>query len=706
MLAFRRLFLMTICFVLLAKVLPIRADEAPEPPPLKYTVSWFGNDFGDGKKWVQMTADAMFVAPDGTCILNTFWDEGGREVGIYKNGDVIGSAGHTHGWGYNGAYAVTMNSKYLFIAQVVDSENGGLVGADTWPAKGKIWFGISRRTLTGGAAPFPGGKGGKGDTLPGCYLPLDEVPVGTQHGIIGLAVNDRQLFVSDSSDNTVKVLDTETMTAQAVWPMPGTRQMTAAPDGTLWVIQSGAAPASAKIVHLAADGRQLPGEIHGIAQPTALAIDRQGRLLVADNGPDQQIKIFDNVNTAPKMVGTFGKKGGIYADPPGRVAPLKFNDISGVGVDKDGIYYICSKGAGLELQAYRPDGALRWELRGLEFVDCGDFDPVAETDIYTMHEHFKMDYTRVGAGKEWRYTGFTQDRFTYPDDRRPNTIFARRIQGKLFLFGTDMYSNFLTIHRQVGNNEIFLPCGYFAKRHDAFPANQPAHGEWIWYDRNGNGAYDATEFDGLPTDAPSTWGWWVDSRGDVWQACENNSIRHFPCLGLDVHHTPHYSYATMKTYPAPAPLYNLQRLEYYPDSDTMYLSGYSKEYPHNGRNWKTIGKVVARYDHWSTNPVKRWEIHPPFDEAQEGSKTYGTPVALSVAGDYLFIAYLCTAEVRIFHTATGAYVGRLQPGQNISGWIDVPYGIRALKRADGEYLVIAEEDWKAKNLLYRWTPTP
>ena len=131
----------------LVSFLPARAQDAPEPPPLKYTASWFGNDFGDGKKWVQMTADAMFVAPDGTCVLNTFWDEGGREVGLYKDGDVIGSAGHTHGWGYDGAYAVTMNGKYLFIAQVVDNEGGGLVGADTWPVKGKLWFGVSRRTV-------------------------------------------------------------------------------------------------------------------------------------------------------------------------------------------------------------------------------------------------------------------------------------------------------------------------------------------------------------------------------------------------------------------------------------------------------------------------------------------------------------------------------------------------------------------------------
>ena len=42
-------------------------------------------------------------------------------------------------------------------------------------------------------------------------------------------------------------------------------------------------------------------------------------------------------------------------------------------------------------------------------------------------------------------------------------------------------------------------------------------------------------------------------------------------------------------------------------------------------------------------------------------------------------------------------------GKN-SGWIDTPYGIRAVRRASGEYLVFVEEDLDAKVLLYRWMP--
>lgn len=50
---------------------------------LQYRTTWVGNSFGGGPKWVQNFNDQMQVLPDGTVYLASFWDEGGREVGIY-----------------------------------------------------------------------------------------------------------------------------------------------------------------------------------------------------------------------------------------------------------------------------------------------------------------------------------------------------------------------------------------------------------------------------------------------------------------------------------------------------------------------------------------------------------------------------------------------------------------------------------------------
>ena len=165
---------------------------ATAEPILNYTVSWLGNTFAEPNKWVQMDAAAMFVTTDGTVYLNVFWEEGGRNVGIYKGGQCIGNAGHTHGWGYEGGEAVTANDKYLFIAQHVNNEGGGLNSPKTWPPKGKGWTGVSRRFRDGRPAPFAGGKGGDGDTLKGCFLPVNEFDEKAPVAITGMASDERE----------------------------------------------------------------------------------------------------------------------------------------------------------------------------------------------------------------------------------------------------------------------------------------------------------------------------------------------------------------------------------------------------------------------------------------------------------------------------------------------------------------------------------
>ena len=81
-----------------------------------YTTSWIGNSFGGGDKWVQIQISGMYVAPDGTIYTNSEWDEAGREVGIYRNGDVIGKAEDLHGWGRNGGVAIAADNKYIYVA--------------------------------------------------------------------------------------------------------------------------------------------------------------------------------------------------------------------------------------------------------------------------------------------------------------------------------------------------------------------------------------------------------------------------------------------------------------------------------------------------------------------------------------------------------------------------------------------------------------
>ena len=133
-------------------------------PKLDCRVSWIGNTFPGATKWVQQDIEAMCVTPDGTVFTNVAWEEGGGNCGQYKDGDVLGFARHTHGWGAGGGQAVAANSKYVFIGMQMSNEGGGLQDPETWPPKGFYWSGVfaplASRLLQGG--PIRRRQGGQG----------------------------------------------------------------------------------------------------------------------------------------------------------------------------------------------------------------------------------------------------------------------------------------------------------------------------------------------------------------------------------------------------------------------------------------------------------------------------------------------------------------------------------------------------------------
>src|SRR5690349_8528203 len=72
--------------------LTVKAFSGMKSPPGSFTTSWVGNSFGGAGGpngfgyWVQNGADEIEVAPDGTVLAGTDWDEAGRCAGLYKEG--------------------------------------------------------------------------------------------------------------------------------------------------------------------------------------------------------------------------------------------------------------------------------------------------------------------------------------------------------------------------------------------------------------------------------------------------------------------------------------------------------------------------------------------------------------------------------------------------------------------------------------------
>ncbi len=671
-----------------------------------YQTSWIGNTFGGGEKWVQNNIEAMYVASDGTVYTNSGWDEAGREAGIYKDGDVIGKLSDTHGWSRQGGQAVTANSKYVYIAM-----RQGFVNRkdQDYPSEGTTWYCVRRYDLSGKSAPFAEGRG------------WDEsmIIVSTQGAVTGLATRNNELYISDTAGNRLRVYDTDTMKELRSFTVANPGAIAVDKQGNLWIIQRKNATNSAKIVRYSPQGTQLPQEITNIVEPTAIAVDPQDRLLVAENGPRQQVLIYQTKNQKPVQVGTFGGERGVYGGVPGEVKDLKFYGLTGVGTDSAGNIYVNSNGfnySGTDLRKFSSSGKLLWKLLGLIFVDNADADPQTDgVNLFTKQEQYVMDYGKP-AGKQWTYKAYTLNPFKYPQDPRlhtsPDATWVRRIQGKPFVFLTDMYESFVQIYRfdPKTDGKIAIPSGMFVGTRGGggqsvqgdWPPEQPESGEWIWRDRNNNGKFDKGEYD-RSDDYPYIGGWWVDTKGDVWKTVRTKEgIRHYPLQGLDDHGNPIYTYSSMQKEKTPSLFTDLRRIEYLPSTDTMYLSGFTVDHPAIGDDTKVLGSEIVRFDNWSRgNRTPRWRIVVPHDTT--GERQVST-AAMSVAGDYVFAVTVLTAEVHIYDAKTGALVKTLKPGPEVaheSGWIDIPYGIRAFRRKNGEYLVFVEENAKAKVIVYR-----
>ncbi|MGH1392758.1 MAG: hypothetical protein ACRAVC_01800 [Trichormus sp.] len=658
-----------------------------------YKTSWIGNTFG-GKKWVQIQMEGMYVSQDGTVYVNSRWDEAGREVGIYKNGDVIGKVEDLHGWGRSGGIAITANQKYIYVGMKQSPEGKP---EDDYPPQGTTWYCVRRYDLSGKPAPFTGGRGWDKSML----------IITTKNEVTGLATRGNELYVSDVGSNSIHVYHTDTMQELRNFSVTNPGAIAIDRQNNLWIVQHKQNKTPVKIVRYTPQGQKLPQQITDVVQPTAIAITPKDQLLVADNSQRQQVLIYNNIAKKPLQTGTFGDKGGIYSGVRGQVKDAKLYGITGVGTDTAGNIYISNHGfnsTGADLRKFSPTGKLQWRLLGLQFLDNADADPDTDgKDVFTKNEHFVMDYSK-NNGKEWTYKAYTLDKFRYPDDGRlhttPTAAFIRRLGGKRLMYlSSEMMAERLLIYRFDG--EIAVPCGIFGKNHLKWPANQPKNSSWLWRDVNGDGSIQTNEYKVLGKEDASVWGWEVDSKGDIWQAAEAGYIKHYPYQKLDTHGCPIYGQGTGERIPMPAPFTTLTRIKYIPKQDVMYLGGYTSDRPNLDGDWGLLGTEIIRYDNWSKKRNLRWRIALPYNPNTNPKLHIKS---MDIAGDRVFAVDSKKADVYVYKATTGKQLQILKPGpevNNETGWVDIPYGIRAFQRSNGEYLVFVEENAKGKVMMYR-----
>lgn len=646
----------------LPKLNPRPSDAKSWTVPGEVKTSWVGNTFNgasgvDGHQngfgaWVQngIAPAAFAVSPDGTVVAGVGWDEAGRCIGLYKDGKVntrivaqYDMRGGHQAWGFGSANnSVAADGEWIYVG----NHEGHLMRFRWKPGDLDSHAWVDQLEL---------GKDWIARTL------------AARNGFVAALFNTGEIRIWKVS--------TKGFVAAGQWLAPqGARAMCYAPDGSLWFV------AGDKVLKVSPDGKPIANsEITDAGVPSALSVATDGTLVVCDNGPRQQVRFYNVSGASPKFQKAFGDEGGLRSGIPGTPGPRKLYGLAGAGLDAAGNLYVgCSfhpASRGTAVKAFDPTGKGLWDLQCHAFTDGYSFDPASDgTEIVGVDELFSIDLTK-SLGQEWSLKAMTLDPLRYPADPRVTAdghgncgAMLRRVGGKRLLY---------TIGMQSGGFNLF-----------AFEEG-PGH---VSHAVNSIGQR-------------GTWAWSVDAKGDIWLGDPGDgTVKRYRFLKWNGDR-PEFATQAPDCWPAPAGFDKIQRVHYDTATDTLYVAGF----PNGVRDpaWGEVGAVLERYDGWTTGkPVKRWRAELPVDD----EKVY--PKAMDIVGDYAFVVAVKpvngqTGMIYVYKLADGTQVGRIWPGKAVggfSGWVDITHAIAAFRRSNGEYLVLVEEDFRGKCILYRWTP--
>jgi hypothetical protein len=614
----------------------------------QYTTDWLANTYGTDATHVGNTARSMWVAPEGVIYTASFWDEDEGGVAIYQNGASLGSIG-LHNDFQGGA--ITGNATSIFAALQGGTPYGSAaVGRYNRITKTRdlvidvsVWNAVSKADV-----------------------------------ITGLATAGSLLYASDFFDNRVRVYTTDGVLQRDIAvSSPGALALDGA--GNIWVAQKSAGT----IVEFTPAGAPLNTiQMPAGSQPSALYYDASsGQLMVGDEGPDMNIKLY-NISGTPTLAGTFGIQGG-YLDATqgvkGQVGDKRFTRIVGIGKDSAGNLYVLNnpwggswdmgRNGGTDIHAYNSAGNLQWKLQSLNFEGVAAPDP--STDGANFYSGTNI-YTGTAGGT---FVANTVDPFDYPSDPRLNMQDTER---------DEHFGQLVT----VGGNRILVASG-----------QNPA--AFYFFHFNAANGYIAIPDAALPgpafnTTLAVTAGFCIDSRGDVWAGLDRtNHIYHYPLTGFDGEGKPTWGPAV--TISIPESIRPLTRIIYLADSDTMILA---QGIP-GSADWTAMQSRIEVYHGWSAGNTTTPD--PVI------TLTSVNPKSMTAAGNYLFVGYVHTVpNIDAFNLTTGhldtTLINANPTAVYVGNDVDSMYGLRAYLTSSGEY-VVTKDNYNASSIIvHRWTP--
>jgi hypothetical protein len=650
--------------------------------------TFLGNSFtlaGNGVDSVPPGAMAITVTPDGYPMVGAGWEEYSHDARLFNpsTGALLGP--YTTTRPHNGVWGVASDSSYLYYAS-----GDGMVfrsSLATWENPANVTWGDPGTTT--GVNPLQVDAGG--------------------YQLMGLAQCDNELFVSDPngplggggqiSPNTtlIKVIPTNLSGVTNSWSVPRARTIACDREGNIWVLQQGVSGGAGPDVERFTPAGTLLAKFSLPGYATGLAADpTQDRLLVPDNGPDQNFKWFDYTGA---QIGQIGVTGGyLQGGDPGVIGPNRFVGPRGAAIAPNGAVFTAESlepgigqlawtdgGPGAIYTEFNPNGSVAWRDNAVVFAGTGQPTPDG-SHFFTRY----FEFTRDASGNYQPYA-YTVDPFANPTDPRAtdsysNSIYLRQMDGHTYLFEDE---NPGYVYEQQPGSEIFKVVVEFNNNSDIITNGTDVNVSSQPTLINNNGEWD----------------YWMSSTGDLWTT-GGFQIWEYPLQGFAADGTPQYDFAHVKAYSVPSQISQSARgIEVI--GSNVYISGFSASDPNPNSDWdgwKSSGRHLLKFSSLPTSagwPAPAWE-HDFSYGVGSGSgdpSTTGYPTGFAADGPYVAVSWFYNpsnndGELLTLQDSDGTLAQTYSPAAPAYGQVghlDMKQSITA-----GNGWIWAEDDWQDK----------
>ena len=452
--------------------------------------------------------------------------------------------------------AMTADEKYVYLVTAIDSETDPktreqLLHEVIWRLDAEtgefaLWPGD--RTFLEITSPrrYPGRRAHSAET----YL--------ERYEICDLASAAGRLYVPCRRLNVIRIYDRETGEQVEVFEgIDAPRGIAVAPDGTMYVVSG------TRILRYDSDGRLDKTVVEGLSDPWDVELDGSGTLLVSDMGASHQVKRY-----APdgRLLETFGPQ----RDPramDGRLDRMFYP--MGLAIDAQGRVIVAELGHG-RLLARQPDGT--WapvvEAFGMGGNNGGaTFRPDDPQWLFTSNRHMRFGGTmtslslyRTGLRRPgWevvrRWPAVAPVQSTEP-------LRVQRLGGRTYVY---LLGRFLTVYEATDDGRLEFCAAILSKmkrRLTAHPEifdqasdlglldeNDYCRARMVWTDANRNRAIEAGEVEvheGRDADRElySYNDGHVDAEGNIIVGdLRTRDVWRLDCQGFDAAGNPRYSWS-------------------------------------------------------------------------------------------------------------------------------------------------------------------